>query len=132
MIGGASGHGSGFGKRPRLKNRTPNVQKRQLDCEFCDNENLESKTPETRDSKTRKGGVPCSILMCLFSMFFNFSCAYMGLSCGTERHPGDTRSELEKGPQRTETSVYTAFNANDIGAPSGPKTAPKSTEEKSA
>jgi hypothetical protein len=131
MIGWASGHGSGFGKRPRLKTGLQTLKNGNWNCEFCDNKNLESKTPETRVSKTRKGGVSCGIFKCLFSMFPNFNCPYSGVSCGTERHPGDTRSELEKGPQRTETSIYTAFNANGIGAPSGQKTARKSTEEKS-
>ena len=75
-----------------------------------------SQVRETRVSKTRKGGVSWGILKCLFSMFLNFTCPYNGVSCDTERHPGDTRSELEKGPQRTETSIYTAFNANGIGS----------------
>ncbi len=64
-------------------------------------------------------------------MFPNFSCEYTGLSCDTERSSGGTRSELQSGPHRRETSVYTAFNANGIGAPSDQKTTRKLTEEKS-
>jgi hypothetical protein len=100
--------------------------------ESPDNESRKSKPRQTRDSKTRKGGVPWSTSKCLFSMFFNFTCPYNGVSCDTERSPGGTLGELEKSTQRPETSIYTAFNANGIGAPSGQKTAPKSTEEKSA